>query len=98
MRQEKNPYTNTPRNGSAPQKVKEWAIKKIKEGSSPNKIAQDIQELFGVYVAMMTIYRWRRKYIAATGKNIPSWYELNKTVEQKEKNKSKKRQKRIVLQ
>ena len=94
MRQEKNPYTTPQSNRSAPQKVKEWAMKKLKEGSSPNKIAQDIQKLFGVYVAMMTVYRWRRKYIAVTGENIPTWYELNKTLEQKAKNKSKRRGKR----
>lgn len=94
MSSKKNPYTATQRNHSAPQKVKEWAMKKLKEGSSPNKIAQDIQKLFGVYIAMMTVYRWRKKYIAVTGEKMPSWYELNKTPEQKIKNRSKKREKR----
>jgi IS30 family transposase len=96
MSSKKNPYTATQQNHSPPQKVKEWAMKKLKEGSSPNKIAQDIQKLFGVYVAMMTVYRWRKKYIAATGENIPGWHELNETLEQKAKNKSKKREKRSL--
>ena len=94
MSSKKSPYTATQQNHSVPQKVKEWAMKKLKEGSSPNKIAQDIQKLFGVYVAMMTVYRWRKKYIAVTGEDIPRWCQLNKTLEQKAKNKSEKREKR----
>jgi IS30 family transposase len=93
MSLKKNPYTTAQRNRSAPKKVKEWAIKKLKEGSSPNKIAQDIQKLFGVYVALMTIYRWKKKYIEVTGENILGWHHLNKTLEQKIKNKSKKEKK-----
>ena len=92
----KSPYTRTEKHSTASLKVKEWAIAQLKKGNSPNKIAQEIQRLFSVYVALMTVYRWRKKYIEATGENIPSWYELNKTLEQKEKNKSKKRQKRNI--
>jgi IS30 family transposase len=93
MSLKKNPYTTPQRNRSAPKKVKEWAIKQLKEGSSPNKIVQDTQKLFGIYVALMTIYRWKKKYIEVTGENILGWHHLNKTVEQKMKNKSAKEKK-----
>ena len=87
MSSNKTPYTTPQRNRSAPAKVKEWAMKKLKEGSSPKKIVQDTQKLFGVYVALMTIYRWKKKYIEATGESIPTWREINKTVAEKNKNK-----------
>ena len=88
---EKSPYKSSTLKVAKPLKIKEWAIKQIKGGSSPNKISQDIKKLFGVYVSMMNIYRWKKKYIEATGENIPTWRELNKTVAQKNKNKCSNR-------
>ena len=87
----KNPYmlTNSVRSKSL--QMKEWAIKQIKAGSSPNKISQDIKRLFGEYVAVMTIYRWRKRYIAVTGEAIPSWWQLNTTTAKQQKNKSSNR-------
>lgn len=72
-----------------PTKVKEWAIDQLKKGSSPKKIAKDIEKLYGIPVTTMAVYRWRNKYIAATGENIPSWFKLNQTAEQKNKNKAR---------
>ena len=46
MSSNKNPYTIPQRNRPVSEKVKEWAMKKLKEGNSPNKIAQDIEKLF----------------------------------------------------
>lgn len=90
MSSKKSPYTTPQCNHLVSKKIKEWAMKKLKEGSSPKKIVQDMKELFGVDVALMTVYRWRNKYIAVTGENIPSWHKLNTTSEQKMKNRFKK--------
>lgn len=87
---DKSPYLPQDSKLSKPIQVKEWAIKKIKEGASPNKVARDIHRLFGEYVSMQTIYRWRKHYVEVTRQEIPSWYELNKSVEQKKKNRSLK--------
>lgn len=77
----KNPYTRKTH------KVQEWAIERLKQGHSPNKIARDIKRLFGEYVAMMTIYRWRNRYKLATGEEILPWHKLNSTYEQRNKHK-----------
>ena len=90
MSSNKNPYTIPQRNRPVSEKVKEWAMRQLKQGSSPKKIVQDIKKLFGVDVALMTVYRWRNKYIEVTGEDIPSWHKLNKTPEQKMKNRFKK--------
>lgn len=82
------PFTESRFERSKPLKVKEWAVERLKKGHSPKRITQDIQRLFGVYVAIMTVYRWRDQYIAATGENILLWHKFNKTAEQKSKNKS----------
>ena len=74
---------------SKPLKVKEWAIAQIKKGKSPNKVAKDIKELFGVSVCIMSVYRWRYRYTEATGEKIPRWYDLNPTLEQQRQNKGK---------
>jgi hypothetical protein len=84
---EKTPYKSSTLKVAKPLKIKEWTIKQLKAGSSPNKISQDIKKLFGVYVSMMNIYRWKKKYIEVTGEDIPSWCELNKTIAEKNKNK-----------
>ena len=88
---EKSPYKSTKLEWSKPTKIKEWAIKQLKGGSSPNKISHDIKKLFGVYVSMMNIYRWKKKYIEVTGEHIPAWQKINKTVAQKNKNKCSNR-------
>ena len=74
--------------------MKEWAIKKVKAGVSPNKIASEIKRLFKEDVTMMTIYRWKRRYIEVTGEHIPSWKELNPSMEQRNKN-SKQKEKKV---
>jgi len=53
------------------QSIKEWAILRLKKGYISKQIATDIQKLYGVYVAMNTVYRWRKAYIQDTGKHIP---------------------------
>ena len=86
-----NPYTPTrDSRGQSPQ-VKEWAIKQLKKGRSPKRIAQDIEKLFNEKVAMNTIYRWRNRYKEVTGEEILPWYKLNLTHEQKNKNRSYKK-------
>jgi IS30 family transposase len=92
MSLKQNPYTKAQRNRLVSEKIKKWAIKQLKQGSSSQKIVHDIKKLFGVSVTLMTVYRWRNKYTAVTGKQILGWHKLNKTVEQKMKNKSKKEQ------
>jgi hypothetical protein len=86
-----SPYISSKFKWSKPLKIKEWAIKQLKQGSSANKISSDIKKLFGVYVSMMNIYRWKKKYIEVTGEDIPAWRELNETVAQKNKNKCSNR-------
>lgn len=86
----KSPYLSSKLQVSKPLSMKEWAIKQLKKGSSPNKIARDIKRLFGEYVAMQTIYRWRNRYIEVTGEAIPRWYIMNKSVEQKLNNQAPK--------
>ena len=51
--------------------IREWATTRLKKGYSPSRIAEDIQKLHGVSVSTMTIYRWRKKHIQATGEDIP---------------------------
>lgn len=53
------------------QSIKEWAILRLKKGYIPKQIAVDIQKLHGVYVAMNTVYNWRKTYIQDTGEDIP---------------------------
>jgi hypothetical protein len=82
-----SPYIESIYKWCKPMKMKEWAIKQLRSGSSPNKVSQDIKKLFGEYVSMMTVYRWKKRYVQVTGENIPTWRELNKTVDKKNKNK-----------
>ena len=84
-----SPYLREDTPKSKPTKVKEWAIAQIKKGKSPNKVAKDIKELFGVSVAVMSVYRWRYRYTSATGERIPRFYDLNPTKELQQKNKGK---------
>jgi len=85
----KSPYYPPDYLHAKPLNMKEWAIKQIKKGISPNKVARDIKRLFGEYVSMQTVYRWRHRYIEVTGEQIPTFFEINKTVEQKKKNRAK---------
>jgi IS30 family transposase len=65
--------------------IKEWAILRLKKGYTPKQIAIDIQKLHGVYVAMMTVYRWRENYILDTGEYIPLTRLTKKQEEQKKR-------------
>lgn len=93
----KSPYLATKLQVSKPLNMKEWAIKQLKKGSSPNKIARDIHRLFNEYVSMQTVYRWRNRYIKVTGEAIPGWYEINKSVQQKLNNQAPKWQTKKVI-
>jgi hypothetical protein len=70
---------------SKPTFIKEWAILRLKKGYTPKQISIDIQKLHGVYVAMMTVYRWRENYILDTGEYIPLTRSTKKQEEQKKR-------------
>ena len=75
-------------------KGKRVGNEKIERRKLSQQDSSGYRKTIRVYVAMMTVYRWRKKYIAVTGEDIPRWCHLNKTLEQKAKNKSEKREKR----
>jgi len=83
--------SNSSQSNYKPLKIKEWAIERLKQGCSPTKVSNDIEKLFGEYVSFMSIYRWKKQYIASTGENIQGWFALNKTHEQKANNRGRKR-------
>ena len=85
-----SPYAAEKWKCSKPLSVKEWGMKKLKEGYSPKRVLEDIKKLFGVDVALITIYRWRDRYTSITGERIEPWRVLNKTTEQKRQNGSER--------
>lgn len=71
-----NVFSDRPHKGGKPIELKEWVIARIKKGCLPTQIVEDAKRLHGVSITVMSIWRWRKKYIKITGKNLPSYYEF----------------------
>lgn len=69
-------FLDRPHKGAKPTELKEWVIARIKKGCSPNQIIEDAKRLYGVSTTIMSIWRWRKKYIKVTGENLPSYQEF----------------------
>jgi IS30 family transposase len=69
-------FSDRPHKGGKPNELKEWVIERIKKGCIPSQIVEDAKRLHGASITLMSIWRWRKKYIKKTGEHLPSYQEF----------------------